>query len=82
MADELQKSRGEADQLNQQIQQQAPEVPGPELQSLDNAIAKLGEGNLFTPQQDIEQAREQLAAAAAKLHDPKKAEPIDPAAAA
>lgn len=82
LADELQKSRGEADQLNQQIQQQAPEVPRPELQPLDDAVAKLREGNLFTPQQNIEQAREQLTAAAASLKEPKKDEPIDPAAAA
>ena len=77
IANELQKSRNEAEQLGQQIQQQAQDVSRPEVQSLDEAIRELRQGNLASPQQGIERTQQQLAEAAMKLDQPAKAKTAD-----
>ena len=78
LANELQRVRNAADQLGNEIQQQAQDVQRPEVQPLDEAIRDLRQGNLATPQDGIEKSRKELAKAAEELAKPGAVPTADP----
>lgn len=78
LANELQQARQQAELIAQQVELKAQDVTKPNLQPLDEAIRDLRQGNLATPQDQIQFAQRQLNSAAKQLAEPSPQDPVKP----